>query len=86
MTPHQLKTKKILFCEACGYKAITDEKEMELISRSEIQNGIKNKENLKQTSMIKCPKCGRGIILRRMIDAYLKNDTKVKAENDNGAI
>ncbi len=72
-----MKTKELLlFCEACGFKKITQQDNVELSSRSNVQNGIKDK-TMDQPPMTKCPNCGRGVILKRLTEAYLKkNETK----------
>lgn len=80
-----LLTKKILFCEACGYKQLVNENELNLVPRMDIQNGTKdlNKKKLKQNMMSKCPKCGRGVILKRLTEAYLKNENRKTEDKAN---
>jgi len=77
----------LLFCEPCAYKKIiTEDIAHEDIPRSKIPGGIpykdletksiKEKKQISQPLMRKCPNCGRGVILKRLTEAYTKAQTE----------
>lgn len=84
----------LAFCEPCNYKKIiTKNSEHEHISRAKVPGGIpymdvetksiKEKKGFDQPTMIKCPNCGRGVILKRLPEAYTKaQDSKLKLEQE----
>lgn len=78
--------KYLVYCEPCGYKRITDgsmDYDLVKIPRADIPGGspeidlasntVKTKKSTKQLPMVKCPKCGRGIRVKKM---DLKNEEK----------
>lgn len=78
--------KYLILCEPCGYKRITDgsdDEDLVKIPRSDIPGGapfidttekkVKFKKSSKQPIMVKCPKCGRGIRIRKLDQ---KNENK----------
>jgi DNA-directed RNA polymerase subunit RPC12/RpoP len=92
-----LKSKKyMVFCEPCSYKAIIDKDESDLveIKTSPIPGGIpeldaktgktKNKPQKTQSKKFKCPKCGRGIVIKELQGAHAnaikQRDAKIEAQ------
>ena len=82
-----MMNKFILFCEPCGFKKLIEDnpENYEKLPRLEIQSKIPymDKEGkvvsskpLVQPIMSKCPKCGRGVILKKITDAYVKTEEK----------
>jgi DNA-directed RNA polymerase subunit RPC12/RpoP len=81
----QEKIKRFLiFCEPCSYKKIygTDSPEdLTQIKVSSVPGGSPRLEKgktvvpstQKQLSKVKCPKCGRGVVLRPLPDVYSKS-------------
>ena len=78
-----MPSKLLLFCEPCAYKKIiTEDDIVKNIPRKEIPGVIpymdletkliKEKKSINQSTMSKCPKCGRGVILKRLPEAYTK--------------
>lgn len=70
--------KYLIYCEPCGYKRITDgtdDHNIVKISRSSVPSGIpklnfetkkiETKKDIKQPILVKCPKCGRGIRIKK---------------------
>lgn len=94
--------RKMIFCEPCAYKQIIDPKEepdLVVIPTSPIQQGIPQldqatgKTKLRpakpQNKKYKCPKCGRGVVVKELLGAYsslmkkLDDETeRKKAEED----
>lgn len=80
------KSKKIIFCEPCSFKMIIDEenisKELTQIKTSSIQgripelnlktNKTEHKPVKNQTKKVKCPRCGRGVVVKDIQGAYEK--------------
>jgi len=73
--------KYLIYCEPCGYKKISDgtkEQDLTKVPRSDVPGGapqidpntklVKTKKSSKQPIMVKCPKCGRGVRVRKMKD------------------
>jgi len=73
--------KYMVYCEPCGYKKFTDgsqeeDKDLVRIPKSEVPGGspkldpitniTKIKKSTKQSVMVKCPNCGRGIKVRKL--------------------
>tara|TARA_Y100000034_G_scaffold104648_1_gene131350 strand:- start:11673 stop:11936 length:264 start_codon:yes stop_codon:yes gene_type:complete len=71
--------KYLVYCEPCGYKRITDgsdDEDLKKVPRSDVPGGapeidpitktVKIKKSTKQPIMVKCPKCGRGIRVRKL--------------------
>lgn len=80
---NQPKRRKMLYCEPCSYKQIIEcEDEIDLfeIKSSDIQRNIprlnpatkrpEEKPKFKQAKRYKCPKCGRGIVLKDLQGSY----------------
>lgn len=76
----------MIFCEPCAYKKIyTTEKPEDLvhIKVSEVPGGSPKldpktgktvfSKNHKQLQKVKCPKCGRGTVLKPLPDVYSKS-------------
>lgn len=80
--------KKILICEFCGFKKILDNEEhLCVIKSNKIQGKIdKNtkigKEFYEKNKMYKCPKCGRGVIEKKISGAFLDTIKKNQEEID----
>ena len=71
--------KYLVYCEPCGYKRITDgssDEDLKKVPRSDVPGGapqldpqtkkVKFKKSTPQPTMVKCPKCGRGIRVRKL--------------------
>jgi len=69
----------LVYCEPCGYKRITDgsnDGDLTKVPRSDVPGGspvlnpltkeVDIKKSSKQPAMVKCPKCGRGIRVRKL--------------------
>lgn len=79
-----MATRFLLFCEPCAYKKIIEEpaKNLEEIKRPDIPGGapqidpetksLKEGKKVVQPVMSKCPRCGRGVILKKLTEAYTK--------------
>ena len=78
--------KYLVYCEPCGYKRITDgtnDEDLIKVSRSDVPGGapqlnphtkeVDIKKSSKQPTMVKCPKCGRGIRVRKLDKKNEKN-------------
>lgn len=79
------KNRFLLFCEPCSFKkVIIDEiaKNYEGLPRAAVPGGypawdeesksIKARKTIQQPTMANCPKCGRGVILKRLPDTYTR--------------
>lgn len=81
-----------IFCEICCFKKIVKEKNFDKenfieIKTSKIQKKIpnlKNKDiNLKeQNKKIKCPSCGRGVVVKKASGAYIKTINSLKKQEE----
>lgn len=73
--------KYLILCEPCGYKRITDgsnDGDIVKIPRSKVPGGAPKlnpqtketvtKKSTRQPIMVKCPKCGRGVRVRKLKD------------------
>jgi len=92
MAKKQITRKYVLYCEPCNFKKILDKPEDEdliEIKKSMVPGGYpkldiesgetKNRENLKRSKQYKCPKCGRGVTIKRYnVPIGRKNDKKDK--------
>lgn len=71
--------KYLVYCEPCGYKRITDgsnDYDLTKVPRSEVPGGypkldlikkeVKEPKSKSQPIMVKCPKCGRGVRVRKL--------------------
>jgi hypothetical protein len=69
----------LVYCEPCSYKRITDgsdDEDLVKVLRSDVPGGAPQldphtketvtKKSSKQPPMVKCPKCGRGIRVRKL--------------------
>lgn len=90
--------KKIFFCEFCSFKTILNEDELcknfveiklsplqKKIPNLELKKEEKPKKNFKnQTKKFKCPKCGRGVVVKDLQGAYIKTvkEIEIKQEKD----
>jgi hypothetical protein len=100
---NQKNKAKMIFCEPCSFKMILDSDDMPdnlvEIKTSPIPGGIpvfdaksgktKVKSNHKQNKKFKCPKCGRGVVIKELQAAYTntikqidEKQEKEKLEND----
>jgi len=84
--------KKFLFCEFCGFKKIIDDlTNLCVIKNINIQGKIEKstkigKEIYEKNKMYKCPKCGRGVIEKKINGAYLETIKKNQEEIDKKKI
>jgi len=81
----QEKIKRFLvFCEPCSYKKIYDTNSPEDLTQikvSQVPGGtprlekgkIVDRPTHKQLAKVKCPKCGRGVVLKPLPDVYSKS-------------
>ena len=93
-----MQNKFILFCEPCGHKHFIFEDTDDLleIKRVDVPGGtpfidpetksVKEKKKTPQPKAYKCPKCGRGVVAKRLPGVYEKaqkeEDRKVQEEQD----
>ena len=86
-------SKFFVYCEFCNFKDITESTEGYVeVKRAKIPRGIptfdpvekktKNKKSLDQTKMIKCPQCGRGVILKKLPKPYAEALKKQEKEDE----
>lgn len=82
MKPQETK-RFLVFCEPCAYKKIVTEDELKTlptIKRADIQGHINEldkqtrkiikKPPIKKNMLTKCPKCGRGVIVKNLPPSY----------------
>ena len=93
-----MTSKFMLFCEPCGHKHFIFEEPDDLleVKRVDIPGGtpyidpetksIKEKKKTAQPKVYKCPKCGRGVVAKRLPEVYVKaqkeEDRKIQEEED----
>ncbi len=84
MTKKQVISRWLLFCEPCSYKQIITADEpgegLVEIKTSPVPTGIpaidpqtkkiKTALPLPQPKKVKCPQCGRGVVIRKLPDVY----------------
>lgn len=73
----------MIFCEPCAYKKIVESTDgLVEIRRPKVPGGspyidpltkkTKTKKATEQPPSVKCPKCGRGVVLKRLPDVFVK--------------
>jgi hypothetical protein len=79
--------KKFIFCESCYFKKILNEEDLKNfteIKSSPIQFKIpesKSKKDIEFKNIvkkIKCPKCGRGVVVKNLAGAYKKTIKEIE--------
>ena len=89
--PNHLIKRWFLFCEPCSHKQIIEEDldkvDLIKIKTVKIPGGApvldpktkkaKAKPDHKRPEMFKCPKCGRGVVTKRLPDVYVKAYKKI---------
>lgn len=73
----------VIHCDACSYHKVEKPKDINLpqITRTNIQKDISvSKETVKKPIQYKCPKCGRGVTLRKF---NVKLEKQNEQENNN---
>ena len=90
------KNNKMIFCESCSFKIIIqDDMYLESftdIKTSPIPGGIpaldqdtgktKTKQQILQNKKVKCPKCGRGVVVKQLQEAYSSTIKKIKQKDE----
>jgi len=80
-------SQKIIFCEFCSFKKILkspeDLKSFNIIKNAKIQSKLPDNKNKKlitknHKDTVKCPKCGRGIIVKNLSGSHLETIKKIK--------
>ncbi len=97
---NQKSKAKMIFCEPCSFKMILDGDDMPdnlvEIKTSPIPGGIpfidaksgktKTKSNTKQSPKFKCPKCGRGVVVKELQSAYQNTIKQIKDREEKEKI
>ena len=86
----QKSSRYFIYCEPCSYKKIYEEDSNDLtqIKVSPIPGGCPKlekgktvvKKSTKQLSKVKCPKCGRGVVLKPLPEVYAKSFADIEAK------
>jgi len=86
---NQKSQKKLIFCDFCSFRKILnnadDLKNFNIIKNAKIQSklpDIKNKKIVTKNNkdMIKCPSCGRGILVKNLNGSHLETINKIKTK------
>ncbi len=83
----------MLYCEPCGFKQIIEVQttpDLFEIKRTDLQSNIPklegdktvNKPVIPRSRMYKCPCCGRGVVVRGLLDAYVKTFAKIDEQSE----
>lgn len=85
MKPNKANKRTMIYCEPCAFKKIFEPDEsinLVEIKRSSVQlkgpklnpaSGTTNPAgSMTKTKMVKCPKCGRGVVVKELQSAYTK--------------
>lgn len=87
---HQKNNRFFIYCEPCCYKNIYEEdsKDLTQIKVSPIPGGSPKLEKGKTVirkpinplSKVKCPKCGRGVVLKPLPEVYARSFAEMEAK------
>lgn len=80
----------LIFCEPCAYKQFVDSEEapdLLEVKRVDVPGGtpyrdpetksVKEKKKTAQPRVFKCPKCGRGVVAKRLPEVYVKTQKEI---------
>lgn len=96
MEKRKVNKKMMIFCEPCSFKLIMEENQIPEnlveIKSCSVQGGIpeidpktgriKTKKEINQSKKYKCPKCGRGTILKQLQGAYVSTIKQIESKEE----
>lgn len=82
----------IVFCNFCGNKSLVHENDIFMNPRTEVQKRLRriteseedyqnNSKNVQLPRLVKCKKCGRGVVIQKLPKVYKDTIQKIEQKN-----